>query len=286
MSNAPPKKHNDSRGRMPPTHLERPAAEDAAGRLFRVRDKDWEKLWGQNLCYQDAEKLKNAVIGALKSRSARIEDMEIPCPDGFTAPELEPLGLAMFPQMASYSASFDTNGFEAPAPEPAATVETQTINGVAYTSVVVEKRNGKQITTGINPSGKKVVIAIAVDRGQRPAAAQQPTRPKPTAPRPAQIQQRDPQLAALQTGAHAAATAAARAAQARADDLKKADDLRAKAAEIDKMLEGGDALSEDQIQGILDDVGALPTDEEIAEAHANGTGELVEDGADSDAPVV
>ncbi len=58
---------------------------DTEGKLFRVRDKDYMdgtevKIWGENLTYEAAHKLKEKVVGAKKSRTARIEEMSVPLP--------------------------------------------------------------------------------------------------------------------------------------------------------------------------------------------------------------
>lgn len=227
MSNAPPPKnlHGASTARrLPPTHSDRPISEVTAGHRYRVRDKDWVRVWAQDLSYAEAEHVLSDVTGSQRSRTARIEDMTV----GPT------------PQMT-----------------PAERTET----------------------------GEEVYV---VDAGTPKAPA--PRAPKPT-PRPIPVRQatatfghaaNDPQLASLQAGARNAAQVAAIAAQKRRDDLEQADALRAKAAQIEAMLEGEDALDEEQIQGILDEVGVLPSDDEIAAAHANG----VNDPTDSDAPVV
>ncbi|HET9062319.1 MAG TPA: hypothetical protein VFO62_03430, partial [Candidatus Binatia bacterium] len=58
---------------------------DTDGKLFRVRDKDYMdgsevKIWGENLTYESAHALKEKVVGAKKSRTARVEEMSIPLP--------------------------------------------------------------------------------------------------------------------------------------------------------------------------------------------------------------
>jgi len=61
--------------------------EETAGRLYRVRCKDWENLWGENLTHEEATRLKEQVCTRGKSRTARVEDMEIPAPDWYLAQE-------------------------------------------------------------------------------------------------------------------------------------------------------------------------------------------------------
>ncbi len=76
-----------ARGKMPATHHARPPDVEHANELFRVRDKhEYEdqpgKLWGENLTYADATKLKNEVCGTRKSRTARLEPMSVAMPEG------------------------------------------------------------------------------------------------------------------------------------------------------------------------------------------------------------
>src|SRR4029077_10666599 len=72
-----------------PAHLRsKPAADSRThpiqGLLYRVRDRDWAVLWGENLSWEDAKKLCAKVIGSQKSKTARVEAMDMLPP-----PELE-----------------------------------------------------------------------------------------------------------------------------------------------------------------------------------------------------
>lgn len=60
-----------------------PIEDETAGKLFRVRCKDWENLWGENLPYKEANTLKEQIATRGKSRTVRIEDMTIPPPDWY-----------------------------------------------------------------------------------------------------------------------------------------------------------------------------------------------------------
>jgi hypothetical protein len=57
---------------------------DTDGKLYRVRDKDHGdgsvRIWAENLTYDAAHALKEKVVGAKKSRTARIEEMSIALP--------------------------------------------------------------------------------------------------------------------------------------------------------------------------------------------------------------
>jgi hypothetical protein len=81
------------------------------GELYRVRDKDWDALWGENLTMQEAVLLKNEVTGQRKSRTARIEPMSVPPPDWWVAQH--PQG-GLGPQVAE---TCGTDDLSVPLPE-------------------------------------------------------------------------------------------------------------------------------------------------------------------------
>jgi hypothetical protein len=62
-----------------------PIDQATAGKLFRVRDRDWERVWAENLSWDEARKLVNTLTGSRKSKTARAEDMAIPAPDWFVS---------------------------------------------------------------------------------------------------------------------------------------------------------------------------------------------------------
>ncbi len=62
------------------THSKIPIAQATAGKLYRVRDRDWAAVWGQDLSWEAATKLKDQVVASGKTRTARVEDMAIPPP--------------------------------------------------------------------------------------------------------------------------------------------------------------------------------------------------------------
>ncbi len=64
-----------------------PIEDETAGKLFRVRCKDWENLWGENLPWKDANTLKEQIATRGKSKTVRVEDMEIPAPDWYLEQE-------------------------------------------------------------------------------------------------------------------------------------------------------------------------------------------------------
>jgi hypothetical protein len=69
------------------THSKVPLHEATAGKLYRVRDKDWAALHGEDLTWDDAHKLKEKLVGSRQSTTARVEDMDIPPPDWFLEAE-------------------------------------------------------------------------------------------------------------------------------------------------------------------------------------------------------
>lgn len=52
---------------------------------YRVRDRDWVKVWDENLTLDEANKLKEQVVAQRKSKTARVEDMAVPPPDWYVA---------------------------------------------------------------------------------------------------------------------------------------------------------------------------------------------------------
>lgn len=70
-------------GPTAPTHSRIPVHQAVAGRRFRVRDKDWAAVWGEDLSWDDAVKLKDQIVGERRSKTARVEDMEIDPPDWY-----------------------------------------------------------------------------------------------------------------------------------------------------------------------------------------------------------
>lgn len=94
---------------------------------YRVRDKDWVAVWGENLTLAQAQKLKEKVVGERKSRTARVEPMSVPPPAEFLA-ELAQLG-GPSPETRVVDDSSAARG--ADTRDPVATVEPQPI-GVVY----------------------------------------------------------------------------------------------------------------------------------------------------------
>lgn len=68
------------------THSKVPLDQATAGRLYRVRCKDWVTVHGENLTYADANILKDQVA-AKGYRTARVEDMSVPPPEWYEAPD-------------------------------------------------------------------------------------------------------------------------------------------------------------------------------------------------------
>lgn len=68
------------------THSKVPVDQATAGKLYRVRDRHYEgepgRVWGEELSWADANRLKEQVVGSRRSTTARVEDMEVAMPDG------------------------------------------------------------------------------------------------------------------------------------------------------------------------------------------------------------
>jgi hypothetical protein len=66
-------------GQTASTHSRVPLDKATAGKLYRVRDRAEPdgsyNLWGENLTHEAAMKLKDQVVGARRSRTAKIEEM-------------------------------------------------------------------------------------------------------------------------------------------------------------------------------------------------------------------
>lgn len=71
-------------GHTASTHSKVPIAQASAGKLYRVRDKivagDVPVIWGDNLSFDQASKLKEAVVSSGRSKTARYETMDTPLP--------------------------------------------------------------------------------------------------------------------------------------------------------------------------------------------------------------
>ena len=80
-------------GRTATTHSKVPIDQATAGRRYRVRDKHIDEIpgviWGEDLDWATANRLKEEVVTARRSKTARVEDMEVPMP-GDQAPVSSP----------------------------------------------------------------------------------------------------------------------------------------------------------------------------------------------------
>lgn len=97
---------------MPSTHRAKPPAQLALvddGNRYRVRDKDFLKVWGEGLTKAEAEKLKLEVTSTNRSRTARVEPMTNPTPE--TDPVLASLQASA--RAASANAAAEANARQA-----------------------------------------------------------------------------------------------------------------------------------------------------------------------------
>ncbi len=133
------------------THSKVPIAEATAGKLYRVRDKDWAELWGENLTHEQATKLKEQVVGSRRSKTARVEDMAVPPPDWWVQTHGG--------QQGSLGAASETESAEVSA--PAATKTAYIIDGPAPVAIP-----GHGVVTQI-PAGHELVIVQGSEPGVR-----------------------------------------------------------------------------------------------------------------------
>lgn len=97
---------------MPKTHRAKPPEPVAVvddGTRYRVRDKDFLKVWGEGLTKAEAEKLKLEVTSTNRSRTARVEPMTNPTPE--TDPVLASLQASA--RAASANAAAEANARQA-----------------------------------------------------------------------------------------------------------------------------------------------------------------------------
>lgn len=199
--------HNN--GRTATTHSKIPIDQATEGKLYRVRDKHFEgapgHLWGENLTWAEANKLKDKVVAERKTRTARVEDMAIPMPGEEPKDDLQELEeLSVLADTVRAAHDPDAGGARAPngdlvmpAPGLGAAFE------IAGSDPQTVPARGVII---VIPAGHELLVDGAVT--QVPAIVQQG--------QVAQARPLDPDLAAANAAALAAARPVAAAAQARA----------------------------------------------------------------------
>lgn len=81
---APNQKPLHTSARTATTHHKVPPDQAHAGKTFRVRDKHEPgkpgRVWGQDMTWTDANQCKEQVVGSRKSKTARVERMDVPMP--------------------------------------------------------------------------------------------------------------------------------------------------------------------------------------------------------------
>lgn len=167
----PPKKKASTQ------YLTKPLDETTEGQLFRVRDKDWERVWDENLSYADACKLKEKVVTSGKSRTARVENMNVAPPDWYTA------------QLAEIEAEADLEGvaagndnlpeLQAPA-LAAAKREADAANARRENARVQAQAAAKDRSAAVKPAAVRPLVAAPPPPKPKP-------RPEPLKPRPVPV---------------------------------------------------------------------------------------------------
>jgi len=193
------------------THSKVPIDQATAGKLYRVRDRHEEDragnvvpgtVWGENLDWTAANRLKDQVVAGRKSRTARVEEMTVPMP-GHEDPHQQPVpdsddlgaDLSVAPDGPTVDVSAETDGDD---PQlPAGTVVFDLADPEPH------KAPGSGVIMAV-PAGHELVVNDVVRSVPATINGGDVVQARPL----------DPQLAA----ARAAALAAARPVAARAND--------------------------------------------------------------------
>jgi hypothetical protein len=205
---APGQKPLFTDGRTASTHSKVPIDQATAGRRYRVRDKDWVAVWGEDLTWEAANKLKDQVVAAGKSRTARVEDMAIPPPDHIV--EAEQDWARGLPREDDFSGPEAVTAAELPPHNTSATMPAYVTKpglGVAFELVNAESQEipSDGVVFAIPAGHQLFVNAQAV---QLPAIVRRGNEVRAVA--------LDPELARAQAAALRAVRPVASAAQARA----------------------------------------------------------------------
>src|SRR5579859_669522 len=194
------------------------------GMVYRVLDAGWKKLYGQNLSWLDAKKLKNTIANRRISTTVMLEAEDLPIPAQF--------------QEAAINARRELFQHESPVTPPAPLVATppiRTIGGADGTPVVV---------TGADA----------------PVTASSPMMPPNAQSNPGSIAALQSNAMAAASKAAQEAQARSEAAQRRAEYKRQGEEARklmeanaAKAGELD----GGDDVGDQELSEFLDGAGAV-----------------------------
>jgi hypothetical protein len=190
-------------GRTASTHSKIPIDQATAGRLYRVRDKHIEDapgtVWGDGLSWGDATKLKDQVVAQRKSKTARVEDMEVPMPDAQVSDDgIDELAISEGPERGAHVSGTS--------PSDPAIAAAQAVQGAAFELVGDEAH--------LVPT-RGVIVAVAA--GHELLVDGQVSPVPSVVAQGAVVQARalDPAIAAAQAAARAAVRPVAAAAQAR-----------------------------------------------------------------------
>jgi len=243
-------------GKTSPTHSRVPIHQATAGKRYRVRDKaepgEEPVVWGTDLSYEAALKLKETVTGQRRSKTARVEEMppevdaDVPAID-----KLHNLALAA--------------GEVREAPLTAAEILPKLgADGAAWARAFLESVGDQTLTFELMTSwfDKAIEVALSV----KPTLWNAPAT--------------DPQLEAVRQRAVAAAAPVARAAEARAARATrvapKSDPPKPPPSPLsDELLEIPDAdvpeddlLTDGDVHDLAAEVGAGPADADKQRAQA------------------
>lgn len=288
-----------------PKHLQAkppadPRKHPVKGMTYRVRDKDWAEIWGENLSWEDAEKLVVVTVSSLQSRTARTEAEDIACPPALAKAALRARQRAV---VAGRVEPIGAQGIAATADTPALDlVELDGHPERCDYSVVWSAADNQHVglvaqfpsLSFMAPSPPAALVGIIQVVCENLAEvmkkwAEEKANPTPHpygADRPAD-HAAAAQLSSIQGGVLSSVAGVAADAQKRADAKQAADkaaearrleyvrqreeaerDNKRLAAEADKLdaeLDGAN-VPEGDIDDLIGGIGAPPTDEEIRKA--------------------
>jgi hypothetical protein len=158
-------------------HSKVPIAQATEGKLYRVRDKDWVALWGENMSWADAVTLRDLVVGRKWSRTARVEDMALAPPAGVEVPPITALELGA-PARAKHHPTRDTTvrpaaTRTAPAPRDATVPGYRQIDQprtIDRPAITPQRHNFSGVTPGGVVSGELNLDAKLDEPGHEEAA--------------------------------------------------------------------------------------------------------------------
>jgi uncharacterized protein YcbX len=156
-----------------PGHRKMPVAQSTAGKLYRVRDKNWVKVWDEGLTWEAANKLKNQVAAKQLSRTVRVEDMAIPAPPRAGEPDDSEIAAAQRNALATVRKTLPKGKTKQPARiEPwRGPLDASLDAGLAQEAAFLEETSDRELSDlvadlGAEPSDEDIDHALRSSDGQ------------------------------------------------------------------------------------------------------------------------